>query len=324
MAEKFGSTHIPHHLLCKAHVVEKFDETNLKALSTIETELKMRERLETLNPSLKPFFRGEKAIVVAGIKALTKLISHEKSGNSATLSEKFDSLIEELGYSAASILQALPQITNVLEQTWKSNLLVEACKLYVNCELFVTELKLLAVFTKKVTLPYLNCIEKCTQEELLKLFPRLYQDLLNHNTDTLTDYHVKYRCVTVPDITTDVEIEIMNRMCDKAAEGFELQSGREYGFGTSQLPSRNATQLHKLPLEELKFMPTDNIISECLLSIFGIHSVVSKYRNKNFTAKGIRDNVMLRNSQQSTVASVAKKAFGHLRKRNCKKNASRR
>ena len=33
----------------------------------------------------------------------------------------------KLGYSAASILQALPQITNVLEQTWKSNLLVEAC-----------------------------------------------------------------------------------------------------------------------------------------------------------------------------------------------------
>ena len=90
VAEKFGSTHIPHHLLCKAHVVEKFDKTNLKVLSTIETELKMCERLETLNPLLKPFFRGEKAIVVAVIKALTKLISHEKSGNSATLSEEFD------------------------------------------------------------------------------------------------------------------------------------------------------------------------------------------------------------------------------------------
>ena len=54
-----------------------------------------------------------------------------------------------------------------------------------------------------------------------------------------------------------------------------------------QLPSCDATKLHKLPLEELKFMPTDNIIYERLLSIFGNHSVVSKYRNKNFTAKGI-------------------------------------
>ena len=62
-------------------------------------------------------------------------------------------------------------------------------------------------------------------------------------------------------------------------------------------------------------MPTDNIISERLLSIFGIHSVVSKYRNKNFTAKGIRDNVMLHNSQQSTVASVAKTVQKLLRER---------
>ena len=78
MAEKFGSTHIPHQVLCKAHVVKKLDETNLKVLSTIETELKMHERLETLNPSLKPFFRGEKAIIVAGIKAFKTYFSQKK------------------------------------------------------------------------------------------------------------------------------------------------------------------------------------------------------------------------------------------------------
>ena len=95
-----------------------------------------------------------------------------------------------------------------------------------------------------------------------------------------------------------------------------------------QLPSRNATQLHKLPLEELKFMLTDNIISERLLSIFGIHSVVSKYRNKNFTAKGIQDNVMLHNSQQSTVALVAKTVQKLLRERRrldiCAKGIAKR
>ena len=29
VAEKLGSHHILHHLLCKGHLVEKFDETNV-------------------------------------------------------------------------------------------------------------------------------------------------------------------------------------------------------------------------------------------------------------------------------------------------------
>ena len=82
------------------------------------------------------------------------------------------------------ILQALPQITKLLMETWRSNLLIESCKLYVNCELFTTELHLLAIFTHKVTLPFLNCIENSTKEKLLKIFPKLNCDLLNHNMDT--------------------------------------------------------------------------------------------------------------------------------------------
>ena len=125
VAEKLGSNHIPHHLFCKAHVVEKFDETNLKVLSNIEIQLQLHERLECLKPSLKPFFWGKKAIVLAHITAITKLITHEKSGNTVTLAEEFDRMLKQegltkcisfykerwftkLGYSAASILQALP------------------------------------------------------------------------------------------------------------------------------------------------------------------------------------------------------------------------
>ena len=39
-----------------------------------------------------------------------------------------------------------------------------------------------------------------------------------------------------------------------------LQCGREYGFGTSKLPLHQTTQLHKLQPEELKSMPTNNMI----------------------------------------------------------------
>ena len=67
IASKLGSSHIPKALLCNAHVVEKFDDTNLSVLAKIERELKLREQLEKINPSLRSFFRGKKAIAVAGI-----------------------------------------------------------------------------------------------------------------------------------------------------------------------------------------------------------------------------------------------------------------
>ena len=54
------------------------------------------------------------------------------------------------------------------------NLLIEACKLYVNCELFITERHLLAI----------NCIEKSIQEELLKNFSKFHCDFLNHDMGT--------------------------------------------------------------------------------------------------------------------------------------------
>ena len=69
-------------------------------------------------------------------------------------------IYRKLGYSAASML--------------KTNLLIEeACKFYVNCELFITELHFFAIFTHKATLPFLSCIKMCTQEELLKNFLKL-------------------------------------------------------------------------------------------------------------------------------------------------------
>ena len=152
------------------------------------------------------------------------------------------------------ILQALPQITKLLMETWRSNLLIESCKLYVNCELFTTELDLLAIFTHKVTLPFLNCIEKSTKEKLLKIFPKLNCDLLNHNMDTLRDFQVNYIHVTIPALAMQAEKEVINRMCVEAAKGFELQCGREYGIETSELPSRQTTELHKLQLLEKFFI----------------------------------------------------------------------
>ena len=144
---KIGSTYVPKHLLCKSHTVEKLDSCNLTVLSDIEYKLKLREKFEAVNPSLRSFFRGKKAIVVAGITAILKLVIHDKSGNSVSLAEEFDFICEcenqvkhmslyherrfaKLGYSAASILHAYPLLQILLTESSKTNLLVSACKLY--------------------------------------------------------------------------------------------------------------------------------------------------------------------------------------------------
>ena len=54
----------------------------------------------------------------------------------------------------------------------------------------------------------------------------------------------------------EAEKEFINRVCVEAAKGFELQCGREHGFGTSELPSHQTTELRKQQTEELKSMPT--------------------------------------------------------------------
>ena len=72
----------------------------------------------------------------------------------------------KLGYSAASILHALPLLQMLLTETPKSNLLVEACRLYLECEFLLTELKVLSYFTFKVTPLFLNFVEKNNQEKL--------------------------------------------------------------------------------------------------------------------------------------------------------------
>ena len=120
---------------------------------------------------MKPFFRGKKAVVVAVIQAILKLVSHDKKGNSSSLVEESDVITKrehvvkhmslhhkrrftKLGYSAASILQTFLLLQSLLEETWKSNLLAQACKIHLDCEFFLTELQLLAYFTKKITLPF--------------------------------------------------------------------------------------------------------------------------------------------------------------------------
>ena len=272
---RLNSTHKPFHTLCKSHTVEKLDKSNLVVLSKLEKELKLRVKFESINPALKPFFRGKEAVAVAGICALLKLVTYDKCANSCSLADEFDYIVEregkvkhmslyhqrrfaKLGYSAASILAALPLLQMSLLETEKNNLLVQACRMYSECEFFITELQALAYFTHKVTLPLLNCVEVCDQSKLLQILPKLYYDLKELRTDTLEEFIVVYKHVPVEEPVIELGKEIINMMCLDAAAGIKLQCGREYGFADPSDKVR-ATELHKLSEEELQGLATNNL-----------------------------------------------------------------
>ena len=59
VAESLSSTHIPFHLLCKAHPVEAFDRSNLEVLRSVEREVGFRQKLEMINYSVKSFLCGK-------------------------------------------------------------------------------------------------------------------------------------------------------------------------------------------------------------------------------------------------------------------------
>ena len=70
VAEVLNSSHIPYHLLCKAHTVEAFDRSNLDVLGSIEKEVNFRSKLEAMNPAVKSFLRGKTSVVEAAITSV--------------------------------------------------------------------------------------------------------------------------------------------------------------------------------------------------------------------------------------------------------------
>jgi hypothetical protein len=192
IAAALESDHHPLHLLCKSHTVEALDKSNLSVLSGIESEVKQQDILERINPRLKSFFRGKSATVEAGIDAILKLVTHNKSANSCSQADLFERICEQsgqikriflyqqrrfakLGKAAASILNAKDVLNTLLDEIDTTNQLTEACKIFMSSELFLTELECLAFFNHYITFPFLHCVEISSQEELLAIIPSLYK-----------------------------------------------------------------------------------------------------------------------------------------------------
>ena len=102
-------------------------------------------------------------------------------------------------------------------------------------EFFHTELKVIAYFSYHVSLPFLNFIEKSTQNTLLEILPKLYEDLKNNKTNTLNDFHVKYTRITVQNLIEPLQLLILEKLCSHAANAIYVQCGREYNFEASEI-----------------------------------------------------------------------------------------
>ena len=141
-------------------------------------------------------------------------------------------------------------------------------------------------------MPYLNCVEKCNQNALTDILPRLYRDLANRSLGTLEDYKVEWTHVQADNHSPSPELDkyLLLEMCKQAA-GVKMQRGQEYFPEDDREP--RAAQLYKMSIEERKDIPTENLATECYLAKFGyLKSISASRSNKNFKAKRIGDDLM--------------------------------
>ena len=322
VAERLHSSHVPIHVLCKSHTVEGLDRASLKVFTnSLEVPLNLRGEMEKVNPNLRSYFRNS-TVVQAGMTALLKIVTPDTSANSCSLSVPFERLCVQhgwdrklalykerrfckLGSCANAIIQALPILEQLLEETPADNLLAQACRIYLKCEVFISELRLLAYFNYHIVFPFLHAVEVLTTPDLKKLLPSLHQDLLHGKVDTLEPYKVKSKIGNVDQLRGDLEERMLTKLTKGAAECIQLQCGREYGFAADPNEELRAADLTKIPDEKLVFAPTHNLVAERKLSVFSRRSRTAVCKNSQHTGELLRDNMMLHSAERTDLSKRA-------------------
>ena len=131
-----------------------------------------------------------------------------------------------VNHSTASILQSFLFLRMLINETHLSNQHVEVVKPLVDSEFIVTELEAFSFFTHKVTLSFLHFVEVSTQQDLLQVFSKLYEDLSNGLMNTLDDYVIHYPHIKILTPTSELCCNILNKMCLHADQVFDRQTGR--------------------------------------------------------------------------------------------------
>ena len=318
IAATLNSTHIPFHLLCVSHTCEVFDRGNEHVLKDVEKKLGIRDALIARMPALKSFLPANKSVTIAGLEALNKLVIND--GKKSSQWELFEKVLLDkgkkkkhsqyrerrfgkLGYTASTLMYHREDYEDVVNETKSNNELVQACRIYLQCDFVMLGLNALSWFTYKVTLPFLNMVELSTQENLLTILPQLHNDLANRNVETLSKFKVDYS-FEPKEPESPVEKYILGLFCEKASSDLATQRGREYGFG-EQANSARATELYRLDPKSLDYLPTNNLDCERDLSIFSkLAARSSACSNHKFKAKGIRDEMTVIKSNPVHVEQI--------------------
>ena len=168
------------------------------------------------------------------------MITDNKSGRSCSQADLFDHICEQEGMTkrvflhqqrkfgklrkaAAALMEAKDLLTILLDEVEAINQLIEVCRMYISSELFITELECLAFFNYHVTFPFLHCTEMGSQTDLCRILPKLYHNLLDNKTGTLSNFVVKMHGISVPEITSELAQNIINRMCSSPAAAVKQQ-----------------------------------------------------------------------------------------------------
>ena len=96
-----------------------------------------------------------------------------------------------------------------------NNLLVRGCRLYLESDYIAVSLKALSNFTYRVTMPYLNAVERVDQNDLMKILPQLCNDLKNGSPgNSLDNFHVEWTHVKMKDqaLTSELDKFIQKEM----------------------------------------------------------------------------------------------------------------
>jgi hypothetical protein len=123
-------------------------------------------------------------------------------------------------------------------ETSSNNLLVQEYNLYLESEIFFTELKAL-YFTHKSILPLLNCVACGCRDHLLQILPLLWDDLKKGELGTLKKYEVNYKHVPITSPSNIYEkklLKLMHKDASKTIERLSVSVGGNMTFVRIMVP----------------------------------------------------------------------------------------
>ena len=124
-----------------------------------------------------------------------------------------------------------------------------------------------------------------------------------------------YKHVPVKPPTSKTDHLLLMAMYEGASKSMLLQCGREHGFGQEIDAPVHAMQLHLLSRKDLARLPTNNIPSECVFSVFDRKATAGKCQNKLFKAKSNKNDMILYQSLQRIPEQKVKQIMKVLVKR---------